>query len=167
MRIAFRVSSRVDSQTILDAPGAEKLIGRGDMLLSAGIDTERVQCALIEGEEINAITEFIESQQGYRKSYNTPYYLPEIKEEGGGGAGGDMGEMDERFEEAAKVVVSSQKGSTSDLQRKLGMGYAKAGRVMDQLEQAGIVGPQEGSKPRAVLVSSLDELQEIIDRLKQ
>ena len=167
MRIAFRVSSRVDSQTILDAPGAEKLIGRGDMLLSAGIETERVQCALVEGEEINAITGFIEGQQGYKKSYNTPYYLPEVKEEGGGSAGGDVGDLDERFEEAAKVVVTSQKGSTSDLQRKLGMGYAKAGRVMDQLEQAGIVGPQEGSKPRSVLVSSLDELQDIIDNLRK
>ena len=167
MRIAFRVSSRVDSQTILDSPGAEKLIGRGDMLLSAGVETERVQCALIEGDEINNITEFIQEQQGYKKSYNTPYYLPEVKEEGAGGGGsGDVGDLDERFEEAAKVVVLSQKGSTSDLQRKLGMGYAKAGRVMDQLEQAGIVGPQEGSKPRSVLVSSLDELQEILDNLK-
>lgn len=166
MRIAFRVASRVDSTTILDAPGAEKLIGRGDMLFSAGIDTERIQCGYISGEEIDAITEFIGGQTGYGKSYNTPYYLPSAAEEGasGGEPGSiDMHSLDERFEEAAKMVVISQKGSTSDLQRKLGMGYAKAGRVMDQLEAAGIVGPQEGSKPRQVLVPDLNTLQPILD----
>ena len=165
MRIAFRVASRIDSQTILDGPGAEKLIGKGDMLFSAGIDTERIQCGFISNDEIATITEFISSQQGYAKSYNTPYYLPEALEPGAkeGGAMVDMKEMDERFEEAARLVVNSQRGSTSDLQRKLGMGYAKAGRVMDQLEAAGIVGPQEGSKPRQVLVSSLDELESILE----
>ncbi len=167
MRIAFRVASRIDSQTILDAPGAEKLIGRGDMLWSAGLDTERIQCGFVSGEEIDTITEFIGEQQGYKKSYNTPYYLPDVSEssEGGGGGGGSLGELDERFEEAAKMVVTTQRGSTSDLQRKLGMGYAKAGRVMDQLEQAGIVGPQEGSKPRTVLVSTLEDLQTILDQI--
>ena len=167
MRIAFRVASRIDSQTILDAPGAEKLIGRGDMLWSAGLDTERIQCGYVSGEEIDSITDFIGEQQGYKKSYNTPYYLPDVSEssEGGGGAGGSLGELDERFEEAAKMVVTTQRGSTSDLQRKLGMGYAKAGRVMDQLEQAGIVGPQEGSKPRTVLVSTLEDLQTILDQI--
>ena len=168
MRIAFRVASRVDSQTILDAPGAEKLIGRGDMLWSAGLDTDRIQCGFVSGDEIESITEFIGSQQGYKKSYNTPYYLPDVSDSAGegGGAGGLQGEKDERFEEAAKMVVMTQKGSTSDLQRKLGMGYAKAGRVMDQLEQAGIVGPQEGSKPRTVLVPTLEDLQTILDSLK-
>jgi len=168
MRIAFRTASRTDSQTILDAPGAEKLIGRGDMLLSAGIDNERIQCGLVNGDEIDKITEFIGDQQGYKKSYNTPYYLPEVKDEsnGGGGGGGEVGELDERFEEAAKLVVTTQKGSTSDIQRRLGMGYAKAGRIMDQLEKAGIVGPQEGAKPRTVLVSTLDDLQVILDNLK-
>ena len=167
MRIAFRVASRIDSQTILDAPGAEKLIGRGDMLWSAGLDTERIQCGYVSGEEIDAITDFIGEQQGYKKSYNTPYYLPDVSEssEGGGAGGGSLGELDERFEEAAKMVVTTQRGSTSDLQRKLGMGYAKAGRVMDQLEQAGIVGPQEGSKPRTVLVSTLEDLQTILDQI--
>lgn len=166
MRIAFRVASRVDSTTILDAPGAEKLIGRGDMLFSAGIDTERIQCGYIGGNEIDAITEFIGGQSGYGKSYNTPYYLPSAADAGseGGEPGSiDMHSLDERFEEAAKLVVTTQKGSTSDLQRKLGMGYAKAGRVMDQLEAAGIVGPQEGSKPRQVLVSDLNSLQQILD----
>ena len=167
MRIAFRVASRIDSQTILDAPGAEKLIGRGDMLWSAGLDTERIQCGYVSGEEIDAITEFIGEQQGYKKSYNTPYYLPEPpKAEGEGGGVGDVGELDDRFLEAAQLVVSTQRGSTSDLQRRLGMGYAKAGRVMDQLEKAGIVSPQDGSKPRTVLVSSLDDLQTILDNLK-
>lgn len=168
MRIAFRVASRVDSMTILDTPGAEKLIGRGDMLWSAGIDTERIQCGFISGEEIDAITEFIGDQSGYGRSYNTPYYLPappETNGEGGESGGGmvDVNHLDERFEEAARMVVTSQRGSTSDLQRKLGMGYAKAGRVMDQLEAAGIVGPQEGSKPRQVLVSDFNQLQSILD----
>ena len=165
MRIAFRVASRVDSMTILDAPGAEKLIGKGDMLWSAGIDTERIQCGFVSGEEIDAITEFIEDQQGYKKSYNTPYYLPEPPTPENNGGVGDVGELDDRFVEAAQLVVTTQRGSTSDLQRRLGMGYAKAGRVMDQLEKAGIVSPQEGSKPRTVLVSSLDELQTILDNL--
>ena len=168
MRIAFRVASRVDSTTILDAPGAEKLIGRGDMLFSAGIESERIQCGYIDGKEIDAVTEFIGVQTGYGRCYNTPYYLPSPEEpgpEGGEGGGGmvDMSKVDERFEEAARMVVISQRGSTSDLQRKLGMGYAKAGRVMDQLEAAGIVGPQEGSKPRQVLIPDLDTLQPILD----
>ena len=167
MRIAFRVASRIDSMTILDSPGAEKLIGKGDMLFCAGIDSERIQCGYIDGEEIDALNEFIGRQQGYGKCYNTPYYLPAPTEPGSedGGSGGmvDMSKVDERFEEAARMVVLSQRGSTSDLQRKLGMGYAKAGRVMDQLEAAGIVGPQEGSKPRQVLVQDLNGLQEILD----
>lgn len=164
-RIAFRVSTRVDSNTILDATGAEKLIGRGDMLYYAGVETERIQCGFISNDEINAITEFIGEQQGYKKSYNTPYYLPApepAEEEGGGGGMIDMKDLDERFEEAARMVVMTQKGSTSDIQRRLGMGYAKAGRVMDQLEAAGIVGPQEGSKPRQVLVSDFNELDTIL-----
>ena len=166
MRIAFRVASRTDSMTILDSTGAETLIGKGDMLLSGGIENERIQCGFVSGDEIDDLTSFIGKQQGYNKSYNTPYYLPEVVEEGsGGGAGGDLGDLDERFEEAAKMVVSTKRGSTSDLQRRLGMGYAKAGRVMDQLEKAGIVGPQEGSKPRAVLVDTLEELQTILDTL--
>ena len=162
MRIAFRVASRVDSMTILDAPGAEKLIGRGDMLLSAGIDTERIQCGYVSGEEIDTITDYIGAQTGYNKCYNTPYYLPEPEETGGEGGSIDMSELDDRFVEAARTVVISQKGSTSDLQRKLGMGYAKAGRVMDQLQAAGIVGPQEGSKPRQVLIPDLDSLEAVI-----
>ena len=170
MRIAFRVASRNDSMTILDAPGAEKLIGRGDMLFSAGIETERIQCALIEGEEIDSVTEFIGGQTGYGKCYNTPYYLPspdDSSSEDGGPGSLNVNSLDERFEEAARMVVMTQKGSTSDIQRRLGMGYAKAGRVMDQLESAGVVGPQEGSKPRQVLIPDLDTLEELLDSLKK
>ena len=163
-RIAFRVLSGVDSRTILDSVGAENLIGKGDMLYYAGVKMERIQCAYISMEEINKVTKFIGSQTKFGQCYNTPFYLPMPESTDGSPAGGslDIQTLDSEFEEAARTVVMSQKGSTSDLQRKLGMGYARAGRVMDQLEQAGIVGPQEGSKPRQVLVSTLDELDEII-----
>ena len=165
MRIAFRVTSRIDSSTILDQPGADKLIGRGDMLLYSGVEMERVQCAFIGNDEIVELTNAVGNQIGYQKSYNTPYYLPEPPapegEEGGGGMV-DMNRLDDRFEEAARTIVQYQRGSTSDLQRKLGMGYAKAGRVMDQLEAAGIVGPQNGSKPREVLVKDFAELEQVL-----
>ena len=165
MRIAFRVTSRIDSSTILDQPGADKLIGRGDMLLYSGVEMERIQGAFISNDEIASLTNAVGSQIGYQKSYNTPYYLPEPApaegEESGGGMV-DMKQLDERFEEAARLIVTSQRGSTSDLQRRLGMGYAKAGRVMDQLEAAGIVGPQNGSKPREVLVKDFNELDQIL-----
>ena len=165
MRIAFRVTSRIDSSTILDQPGADKLIGRGDMLLYSGVEMERIQCAFIGNDEIAALTDAVGKQIGYQKSYNTPYYLPEPAPEEGDESGGglvDMKQLDERFEEAARLIVTSQRGSTSDLQRRLGMGYAKAGRVMDQLEAAGIVGPQNGSKPREVLVKDFNELDQIL-----
>lgn len=166
-RIAFRTVTRVDSSTILDSPGAEKLIGKGDMLYFEGLKMERVQCAYLDMKEVNAITKFIGDQDGYKEHYNTPYYLPEVPVEGGDGEGGaagmvDMHKLDANFEEAARLVVTYQKGSTSDIQRRLGMGYARAGKVMDQLEAAGIVGPQEGSKPRQVLVSDLAELDNIL-----
>ena len=163
-RIAFRVVSRVDSATILDSNGAENLIGRGDMLYYSGVEMERVQCALVSMAEINKITDFIGKQSGYKQCYNTPYYLPVPESQDGETSGGsiDMNNIDPMFEDAARMVVTSQKGSTSDLQRRLGMGYARAGRVMDQLEGAGIVGPQEGSKPRQVLVASLEELDEVL-----
>lgn len=162
-RIAFRVISRVDSNTILDSPGAEKLIGNGDMIYYSGVESERIQCAYISGKEIVDITRFIGEQQGWNKSYNTPYYLPDpTPADGEGGGMVDMKDLDERFEDAARLVVTTQKGSTSDLQRKLAVGYAKAGRIMDQLEAAGIVGPQEGSKPRQVLVHDFNELDPIL-----
>ena len=163
-RIAFRVVGRVDSQTILDTTGAENLIGRGDMLYYAGVEMERVQCALVSMAEINKITDYIGAQTGFRQCYSTPYYLPVPESQDGETSGGtiDMQNIDPMFEDAARMVVTSQKGSTSDLQRRLGMGYARAGRVMDQLEAAGVVGPQEGSKPRQVLVTNFNELDEIL-----
>ncbi|MBO8485396.1 MAG: DNA translocase FtsK 4TM domain-containing protein [Bacteroidetes bacterium] len=164
-RIAFRVVTRTDSGTILDSPGAEKLIGRGDMLYYAGVETERLQCAFVD-KEIKQITEFIGSQTGYRQAYSTPYYLPVPQSADGdaqtGGELVDMQKLDPLFEDAARLVVLMQTGSTSTLQRKLGMGYARAGRVMDQLESAGIVGPQEGSKPRQVLIPDFDTLDPIL-----
>ncbi|MBR4809747.1 MAG: DNA translocase FtsK 4TM domain-containing protein [Bacteroidales bacterium] len=171
MRIAFRVASRIDSMTILDAPGAEKLIGRGDMLFSAGIDSERIQCGYVSSEEIDRITGSVSEQQGYAKSYNTPYYLPAVEEagsDGGGSAGGgDVSDLDERFREAAELVVTTQKASTSFLQTRLGMGFAKAARVMGQLETAGVVGPQDGAKPRQVLIPDIPSLMNLMDTLGQ
>lgn len=163
-RIAFRVLSNTESRIILDSNGAENLIGKGDMLYYAGVRLDRVQCALISMDEIRKVTKFIGDQTGYKKSYNIPYYLPVPESPDGEGSGGaiDMQNIDPLFEEAARMVVNSQRGSTSDLQRRMGMGYARAGRVMDQLEGAGIVGPQEGSKPRQVLVSNIMELDEIL-----
>ena len=163
-RIAFRVLSSTDSRTILDSNGAENLIGKGDMLYYAGVKMERVQCALVSMNEINKVTKFIGDQNGWKQCYGTPYYLPVPESQDGEAGGGtiDMQNIDPMFEDAARMVVTSQRGSTSDLQRRLGMGYARAGRVMDQLEAAGIVGPQEGSKPRQVLVTNIIELDEIL-----
>jgi len=164
MRIAFRVASRIDSMTILDAPGAEKLIGRGDMLFSAGIESERIQCGFVSSEEIDKVTDFIGEQTGVNKCYNTAYYLPDVSENNSESGGvSDMGDIDERFSDAAQLVVTTQKASTSFLQTRLGMGFAKAARVMGQLETAGIVGPQDGAKPRQVLVPDLNSLQPILD----
>ena len=163
-RIAFRVLSGTDSRTILDSTGAENLIGKGDMLYYAGVKMERIQCALVSMAEINKLTKFIGDQTGWKKCCNTPYYLPVPESQDGESGGGtiDMSNIDPLFEDAARMVVNTQKGSTSDLQRRLGMGYARSGRVMDQLEAAGIVGPQEGSKPRQVLISNILELDEVL-----
>ena len=162
-RIAFKTYSSVDSKTILDQPGANRLIGRGDMLVAyPGIDITRVQCALIETAEVDRITKFIDSQQGYDHAF----FLPDVDDEEGEAAGGaDLHKRDKLFEEAAKLVVQSQQGSTSLLQRKLGIGYNKAGRLIDQLEAAGIVGPFSGSKARTVLVTDFDTLDRILERL--
>ncbi len=166
MRIAFRTSAKIDSQTILDKPGAERLIGKGDMLLYSGVEMERMQCAMIGMDEISDITEFIGSQTGYKQCYNTPFYLPMPESEGSDGGSGsiDMQNLDEMFKDAAEFVVIQQKGSTSLLQRKFGVGFARAGKIMDQLEGAGVVGPQDGSKPRQVLIQDLDTLKtEVFD----
>ena len=163
-RIAFRVLSGTDSRTILDTTGAENLIGKGDMLYYAGVRMERIQCALVDMSEIRQVTRFIESQNGCKQCFSTPYYLPvPIAQDGEAGGGSiDMQNIDAMFEEAARMIVINQRGSTSDLQRRLGMGYARAGRVMDQLEAAGIVGPQDGAKPRKVLVADIQELESLL-----
>lgn len=148
-RIAFRVSSKVDSRTILDAGGADQLIGRGDMLLSTGNDLIRIQCAFVDTPEVEKITDFIGGQRGYPDAM----LLPEPPmAEGEGGEDMDDGERDSMFEEAARLVVQTQQGSTSLIQRKLKLGYNRAGRIVDQLESAGILGPFEGSKARRVMI---------------
>lgn len=164
-RIAFRVASRTDSWTILDASGAEKLIGSGDMLLSTGGEMERIQCAHISPGEIEKVIAYV----GGQERVGRPFYLPSSDKKEGSESGGigETGPLDARFEEAARLVVMSQRGSASDLQRRLGLGFAKAGRIMYQLEKAGIVGPQNGSKPRQVLVGDLDTLQRILDKLEE
>ena len=158
-RIAFRVISAVDSKTILDQSGANQLIGRGDMLLSTGNDLVRLQCAFIDTPEVETVTEFIGEQRGFP----TPYELPDVPEEGGDAPDVEEdGERDSLFEEAARIVVQTQQGSTSMIQRKLKLGYNRAGRIIDQLEAAGIVGPFSGSKSREVKVGTEAALEQIL-----
>ncbi|HNX43233.1 MAG TPA: DNA translocase FtsK [Bacteroidales bacterium] len=164
-RIAFRVISKIDSRTILDTGGADQLIGRGDMLLSQGGEIIRLQCAFIDTPEVERITEFIGSQRGYP----TAFSLPEYNEEEGGNNGDselDPDERDELFEEAAYLIVAAQQGSTSLLQRKLKLGYNRAGRIIDQLEAAGIVGPFEGSKAREVKYATEFALEQYLKDLR-
>lgn len=158
-RIAFRVTSKIDSRTILDSGGADQLIGRGDMLLSTGSDLLRLQCAFIDTPEIERICEFIGSQRAYPDAFHLPeYHEDEASEQ----EAGDPSDRDELFEEAARIVVATQQGSTSLIQRKLKLGYNRAGRIIDQLEAAGIVGPFEGSKAREVRVRDEMRLEEIL-----
>ena len=159
-RIAFRVTSKIDSRTILDAGGADQLIGRGDMLLSNGNDLIRIQCGFVDTPEVEAICEFIGSQQGYPDAF----ILPEYTEEGGSGETGNISddERDDMFAEAAHLIVMHQQGSTSLLQRKLKIGYNRAGRIIDQLEDAGIIGHFEGSKARKVLVPDEASLEQML-----
>ena len=163
-RIAFRVSAMVDSRTILDRPGANQLIGRGDMLFLQGADPVRVQCAFIDTPEVAEITKFIARQQ----SYSTAFYLPEYVDENAGGDLGDvdMGRLDPLFEDAARLVVIHQQGSTSLIQRKFAIGYNRAGRIMDQLEKAGIVGPAQGSKAREVFCIDESDLEMRLNNLQ-
>jgi len=160
-RIAFRVTTAIDSRTILDRTGANQLIGRGDMLFLQGADPVRVQCAFIDTPEIERITQFISEQQGYP----IPYYLPEYADENGGPSefgDVDMDKLDPLFEKAAHLLVSIQQGSTSKIQREFSIGYNRAGRIMDQMEKAGIVGPSEGSKAREVLFKDSLMLDEFL-----
>jgi S-DNA-T family DNA segregation ATPase FtsK/SpoIIIE len=163
-RIAFRVTSKIDSRTILDAGGAEQLIGRGDMLLSTGNDLIRIQCAFVDTPEVERITEFIGNQRAYPTAFMLPEYVGEDSEGGIGEV--DLSERDKMFDDAAKLVVQFQQGSASFLQRKLKLGYNRAGRLVDQLEAAGFIGPFEGSKAREVLVKDMVQLEEILQKLK-
>jgi len=159
-RIAFKVTQKVDSGTIIDSPGADQLIGRGDMLLLLGSELTRLQCAFVDTPEVEAVVNFISAQQGYPEAFQLPEYIDD-KEEAAAGAL-DPNERDEKFEEAARLIVQTQQGSTSLLQRRLNLGYNRAGRVMDQLEMAGIVGPAQGSKPRDVLIKDMMELERFL-----
>ncbi len=163
-RIAFRVTSKIDSRTILDAGGADQLIGRGDMLLSTGSDVIRLQCAFLDTPEVEQITEYIGSQRGYATAYELPEYVGE-NGEGDGTKAFDAENRDQMFDEAARLVVRHQQGSTSLIQRKLKLGYNRAGRIIDQLEAAGIVGPFEGSKARDVLVQDEYALEQLLNDL--
>lgn len=165
-RIAFRVTSMIDSRTILDQPGANQLIGRGDMLISTGNDVTRVQCAFIDTPEVERITEHIAAQKGYQSAYELPEYTPESDESGSAMGGDTLAKRDPLFEEVAHYVVNNQTGSASTIQRKFSIGFNRAGRIVDQLEAAGIVGRNEGGgKPRQVLVSDPMSLGMILDNL--
>ena len=159
-RIAFRVTSKIDSRTILDSGGADQLIGRGDMLYTQGNDLVRIQCAFVDTPEIADITDYIGNQKAYPDAYILPEY---ISEEGGTNLDNNINERDVMFREAAEVLVIAQQGSASLLQRKLKLGYNRAGRIIDQLEAAGIVGPFEGSKARSVSVPTLEALNQLLE----
>jgi DNA segregation ATPase FtsK/SpoIIIE, S-DNA-T family len=158
-RIAFKVSSKVDSRTILDTGGAEQLIGRGDMLISYNGEVTRLQCVFVDTPEVERVVEYIGKQRGYPQAFLLPEYIDEKDSEG---KDIDMSERDPLFEEAARLIVQSQVGSTSLLQRRMKLGYNRAGRLMDQLEAAGIVGGNQGSKAREVMIKSDMELQEVL-----
>lgn len=163
-RIAFRVSSKIDSRTILDSGGADQLIGRGDMLLSTGNDLIRIQCAFVDTPEVEKICEFIGNQRAYPSAFLLPEYVGEDGSDGK--AEVDLSERDKMFDDAAKLVVQFQQGSASFLQRKLKLGYNRAGRIVDQLEAAGVIGQFEGSKAREVLVKDMHQLDEILHKLR-
>lgn len=162
-RIAFKVFSMVDSRTVLDSPGANQLIGRGDMLFYQGKDMIRVQCAFMDTPETEAIVEYIAQQESTGSAYELPEYIPEG--EVNGAKGFNPNEKDSLFDEVARMVVQTQVGSTSNIQRKFNIGYNRAGRLMDQLEGAGIVGVQEGSKPREVYIKDQATLEQLLQKL--
>jgi S-DNA-T family DNA segregation ATPase FtsK/SpoIIIE len=161
-RIAFKVSSKIDSRTILDAGGAEQLIGKGDMLVSYNGEITRLQCAFVDTPEVEKVCEFIGDQRGYPEAFQLPEYVDEKDLEG---KDFDANNRDPLFEDAAKLIVQNQMGSTSLIQRRMKLGYNRAGRLMDQLEAAGVVGPNQGSKAREVLFKSDMELQDFLDSM--
>ena len=163
-RIAFRVTSKIDSRTILDAGGADQLIGRGDLLYSTGNDITRIQCGFVDTPEVDEIVEFIGSQRGYPEAFQLPEYIDE-------NAQSNATELDESldslFEDAAYIVVNHQQGSASNIQRKLKIGYNRAGRIIDQMELTGLIGPHKGSKPREVLLPDVMALEQFLDNLRE
>jgi S-DNA-T family DNA segregation ATPase FtsK/SpoIIIE len=163
-RIAFRVTSMIDSRTILDTPGANQLIGKGDMLVSLGSDAVRVQCAFVDTPEVERITDFIGNQKGYASAFMLPEYTGDTADDT---LDVDLAKRDDLFEDAARLVVSHQQGSTSLIQRKFSIGYNRAGRIIDQLEAAGIVGPFEGSKARQVLIQDDLSLEHVFNGLNE
>ena len=163
-RIAFKVSAKVDSRTILDTGGAEQLVGRGDMLISHGSELLRLQCAFVDTPEVENVVNFIGNQRGYPKAHPLPE--PEMDDEDGGNKSFDAKNRDKLFEECARTVVQTQSGSTSNLQRRFNLGYNRAGRIMDQLEAASIVGPAAGSKPREVYFKTESELEQFLGTLQ-
>ena len=163
-RVAFRVMSNVDSRTILDNTGADQLIGKGDMLYSNGNDMIRIQCAFIDTPEVEKVVTFIGEQKGYPNAYELPEYVGENESASSGNF--DANEKDALFEEAARIVVNTQQGSTSMLQRQLKLGYNRAGRIMDQLENAGVVGSFNGAKAREVLISDIQHLEQFLESLR-
>ncbi len=165
-RIGFKVTSKIDSRTILDGGGAEQLIGRGDMLLSVGGDMIRLQCAFVDTPEVEKVVDFIGDQQGFSEPYFLPEYLSD-DEKSVGNTSLTWADLDDQFEDAAQLVVQNQLGSTSMIQRRMKLGYNRAGRIMDQLETLGIVGPADGSKPREVLVFNEMELRYLLEELKK
>ena len=163
-RIAFRVTSKIDSRTILDTGGAEQLIGRGDLLYSQSNDLTRIQCGFIDTSEVEKLSEYIGSQTGYQSAYILPEFS---KDESNESSNISIEDRDSMFDEAARVIVTNQQGSASLLQRKLKLGYNRAGRLIDQMEDAGIVGPFEGSKPRQVLITDLNSLEHLLSEIKK
>jgi S-DNA-T family DNA segregation ATPase FtsK/SpoIIIE len=161
-RIAFRVTSKIDSRTILDAGGADQLIGRGDMLYSPGNELIRLQCGFVDTPEVDNIADFIGSQRGYPNAFLLPEYIDEANE---------LKEIDDDldsfFEDAAEIIVNHQQGSASLLQRKLKLGYNRAGRIIDQLEATGLIGPHRGSKARDVLIPDVLGLEQFLNNLKE
>ena len=164
-RMAFRVSAMIDSRTILDRPGANQLIGKGDMLFLAGSEPVRLQCAFVDTPEVEAIANFIACQQSYLGPFPLP--LPPVEDGGmsSGAAEVDVNHLDPLFEEAAKLIILKQQGSTSLIQRKFSIGFNRAGRLMDQLERVGVVGPTQGSKPRDVLIQDEMSLQMLMSNM--
>ena len=161
-RVAFKVSSKIDSRTILDTGGAEQLIGKGDMLVSHHGEITRLQCAFVDTPEIEEVVEFIGNQRGYPQAFLLPEYIDEKELEG---KDFDLSDRDSLFNDAARLIVQNQIVSTSLLQRRMKLGYNRAGRIMDQLEAAGIVGTNQGSKARDVLIKTEMELQQHLDML--